>query len=439
MPAAGLRALLPILAVQFVGALGLSVVLPFLITVVLDFGGNAVAYGVIGATYAAFQLVGAPWLGRLSDRVGRRRILLVSQAGTLLAWGLFAVAFFLPLETLAEFGGGGAGAFALTLPLLVIFLARALDGLTGGNVSVATAYLADRSTAQTRKRNFGYLSAATSLGYIVGPAFAGLVAEVPLMGRANLLPIALAGLISAVALALIYFGLERDEGLGVEELRGERLRDQGSADQGSKDEGSEDMTAGGSLSLKQALRLPDVPRLLALYFLLYLGFNFFYVAFPVFATEGMAWSTLRLGVFFSVLSAVLVAVEGPLVGVLSDRVDDRRLYLVGGVVLAAGFASMTVLRDGGLYVSAALFGLGNGLMWPSFVSLLAAAAGDRYQGAVQGLGASFGSAAAIVGMLAGGVAYGALEANVFWVSAAAIGAAALGLLKAPRTAGAQER
>ena len=415
--APGLRPLLPILAVQFVGALGLSVVLPFLIAVVLDFGGDAVAYGVVSASYAAFQLVGAPWLGRLSDRVGRRRVLLLSQAGTLLAWGLFGLAFFLPPRTLAHVGGGGA--FALTLPLLVVFLARALDGLTGGNVSVATAYLADRSTPATRKRNFGYLSAATSLGYIVGPALGGLVTEVPLMGRDNLLPIALAGLISAVALALISFGLEDDR-------RGPALTRSGD-------------TAGAAagddtLSLKRALRLPDVPRLLALYFLLYLGFNFFYVAFPVYATEGMAWSTLRLGVFFSVLSAVLVAVEGPLMGYLSDRVGDRRLYLVGGVILAAGFASMTVLRDGGLYASAALFGLGNGLMWPSFVSLLSTAAGDRYQGAIQGLGSGFGSAAAIVGLLAGGVAYGVLGAGVFWISAAAIGLAALGLLRSPSRA-----
>ena len=416
MPTApGLRPLLPILAVQFVGALGLSVVLPFLIAVVLDFGGNAVAYGVVSASYAAFQLVGAPWLGRLSDRVGRRRVLLLSQAGTLLAWGLFALAFFLPQRTLAQVGLGGAGAFALTVPLLVVFLARALDGLTGGNVSVATAYLSDLSTPATRKRNFGYLSAATSLGYIVGPALAGLVTAVPLMGRDNLLPIFLAGLISAVALALIYFGLGDDTARG--------------GDAG----GEED-----ALSLKRAWRLPHVPRLLALYFVLYLGFNFFYVAFPVFATAGMAWSTLRLGVFFSVLSAVLVLVEGPLMGYLSDRIDDRRLYLVGGLILAAGFASMTVLRDDGLYVSAALFGLGNGLMRPSFMSLLATAAGDRYQGAVQGLGASFGSAAAIVGLLAGGVAYGLLGAGVFWVSAAAIGVAAVGLGGGPADRSSQD-
>ena len=403
--AGGLRQLLPILLIQFIGSLGLSIVLPFLIVVVLEYGGNAVVYGIVSATYAAFQLVGAPWLGKLSDRVGRRKILLVSQGGTLLAWLLFAVAFFLPETTLLDVRGGMLGAFALTLPLLVIVLARALDGITGGNVSVATAYLSDISTPATRKRNFGWMSAAASLGFIVGPALAGLVAEVQLFGKTNLLPVLLAAVISAVALIVIWVFLR--------DVR------KANANGTTGDQHSE-------LSLKQALRLPGVPALLGLYFVLYIGFNFFYVAFPVYATEGMAWTTLRLGVFFSVLSGVLVLVEGPLMSYLGDKFSDRALYLSGGVILAVGFATMTVLAQDWLYVSAVLFGLGNGLMWPSFISMLATAAGDEYQGAIQGLGSSFGSAAAIIGLLVGGVAYGAMGAGVFWVSATAIGVAVIG-------------
>ena len=109
--------LLPIYSVAFVGSLGFSIVLPVLVFVVARLGGNALVYGAVGATYSLFQLVGAPVLGRWSDRHGRRRILLVSQIGTLLSWLVFLVALYLPAITLAEVDTAVTGAFTLTLPL----------------------------------------------------------------------------------------------------------------------------------------------------------------------------------------------------------------------------------------------------------------------------------------------------------------------------------
>ena len=134
--------LYPILAVTFVGSLGFSIVLPFLVFLVTRLGGNAVIYGVVGATYSVFQLVGAPILGRWSDRVGRKKVLLLSQLGTLAAWGIFLFALTLPVRPLFAVDSSVLGTFTLTVPLAVLFVARALDGLTGGNVSVANAYLA---------------------------------------------------------------------------------------------------------------------------------------------------------------------------------------------------------------------------------------------------------------------------------------------------------
>ena len=86
----------PLLAVNFVGTLGFSIVTPFLVVLVTKWGGNAVVYGILAATYSFFQLFGAPVLGKMSDAIGRRRVLLLSQLGTLLSWGVFLVAFALP-------------------------------------------------------------------------------------------------------------------------------------------------------------------------------------------------------------------------------------------------------------------------------------------------------------------------------------------------------
>ena len=94
--------LTPVLMVNFIGAMGFSIVLPFLVFLVARMGGNALIYGLVGATYPVFQFIGAPILGRWSDRYGRRKILLLSQAGTLLSWLIFSIALFIPITTLAE-------------------------------------------------------------------------------------------------------------------------------------------------------------------------------------------------------------------------------------------------------------------------------------------------------------------------------------------------
>ena len=117
--------LFPILVINFIGTLGCSLVLPFLVFLVTDWGGNALVYGLTGATYSTFQLIGAPVLGRWSDRFGRRRVLLLSQTGTLVSWVIFLCAFALPRTELLRVDSEIAGQFVLTLPLLVLIGARA--------------------------------------------------------------------------------------------------------------------------------------------------------------------------------------------------------------------------------------------------------------------------------------------------------------------------
>jgi MFS family permease len=143
----------PILLVNFIGTLGYSIILPFLIVIVIKFGGNELVYGIMVASYSFFQLIGAPVLGKWSDQYGRKKVLLLSQAGTFLAWVIFVIALSIPNSTILSIEPRILGAFILTIPLLFLFLARALDGITGGNVSVANAYLADVTDEENRKSN----------------------------------------------------------------------------------------------------------------------------------------------------------------------------------------------------------------------------------------------------------------------------------------------
>ena len=137
----------------------------------MQFGGNAIVYGLLAATYPAFQLIGAPLLGRWSDKYGRKKVLLLSNAGTSIGWLLFLFALYLPAEKVFGVNSSFLGPFVITLPILVLFIARAIDGITGGNISVANAYLSDISSNENRSKNFGKMAISSNLGFIVGPAY----------------------------------------------------------------------------------------------------------------------------------------------------------------------------------------------------------------------------------------------------------------------------
>ena len=398
----------PVLLVNFTGALGYSIVLPFLVFLVARFGGDAVVYGLLAATYPAFQLLGAPVLGRWSDRWGRRRVLLLSQAGSLAGWAVFLVALFLPAAAVLR-----VGATKLTLPLAALFLARAIDGLTGGNVSVAQAYMADVSSEEDRATNFGRLAISSNLGFIVGPALAGTLGTTR---WGELPPVLAALLVSGAGAALVAFYLPESRPCppppdlavtGIHKVLGQEPRNCFEP-------------AGEALGARAVLRLPGVAWLLALYFVLFLGFNVFYTAFPLHALRGLRWTLPQTGLFFSTLSLMMVLVQGPVLSRLSRRFSAVSLVLVGNLVLGASFALLSVAEAALAYAAAALFALGNGLMWPSFLSALSRAAGPRHQGAVQGLGSAFGAAASIVGLVGGGLLYARLGGAAFLVAAGLI-------------------
>ncbi len=400
--------LFPILLVNFIGTLGYSIILPFLIILVIRFGGDELMYGIMGATYSFFQLIGAPILGNWSDRYGRKKILLLSQAGTFLAWVLFIIALLIPDTELFHMNTS-SGSFLLTMPLLILFLARALDGITGGNVSVANAYLADVTSEDDRKQNFGKMAAAANLGFIIGPAMAGVLGATVF---GELLPVTAAMLISLAAIFVIAFIMPESKPCvlsgQVDEKRINKVFGQEQKDC-YKLAGSE------KVSFKSVLRLKHIPFMLLLYFLIFLAFNFFYVAFPIHAIQGLKWSLLKLGFFFSVMGLILVLVEGPVLSKISGKYSDGILTVAGSILLAFSFFLFTNENEIIIFSGVILFYSGNCIMWPSFLSHLSKVAGQKYQGAVQGFASSAGSLASIIGLIAGGFIYGLLAVKTFLI------------------------
>lgn len=397
--------------VNFIGTLGYSIVIPFLVFLVDKFGGNEFIYGLIGSIYPAFQFFGAPILGRWSDTYGRRKILFLSQAGTLLAWVIFMVALLVPKTELAVFQESFFGAFTLTIPLLILVAARALDGITGGNISVANAYLSDISNDENRKANFGKMAMSSSLGFILGPALAGILGATQ---YEEIIPIGAALLISAIALWVIWNKLpETKTNIVKPDLRRFKLRKLFATEQNDCYETKKK----DKVSVSQVLAMPNIAFLVIIYFLTFFGFSFFYVSFPMHALKTLEWNVFELGIFFSVMSGMMILVQGPLMSKLATKVSDELLVTFGSAMLVINFLFIGSENALIAYGALVFFALGNGLMWPSFLSILSKTAGDERQGAVQGVANSAGSLASIAGLILGGWIYGLHGEWTFYAAA----------------------
>lgn len=379
--------LFAILTVNFTGSLGFSLVIPILVFLVTKFGGNGFIYGVVGASYAFCTFLAAPILGRWSDIFGRKPIILFSQIGTLVGWVVLLLSLFLPVVKLHTLSVPIVGTFTLTFPLLILFLARCIDGLTAGDIAAAQAYVADISNEEDRNKSYGLLSVASNIGFIIGPGLAGILASTFLHEK---LPVILAIVVSFLAISFVKIYLPESH---KKERQATAIR----------------------TSLLEVLDI-NIILMLLIYFILYIGFSIFYTGFPIFAVGRLHWAIGKMGLFFSYLAIAMAIVQGPILAFLSRRFSDISLAVVGTIILGINFLLLTTGNDGYILLAFTCFALGNGIMWPSVLSLLSKVAG-QHQGTVQGFASSAGSLASIIGLLLGGVLYNFFNGGAFFFSA----------------------
>ncbi len=287
------KRLLSIFLIVFISLLGFSIILPLLPYYAEAFGANSILIGLLVASYAAAQLIGAPILGRLSDRYGRRPILIVSTLGTLISLVMIGLAH----------------------NIWMLFASRMLDGLTGGNISVAQAYITDVTDAKNRARGLGLIGAAFGLGFIFGPAAGGFMSR---WGYS--LPAFVAAGMTLISLLMIIFWLS-------ESLTPERRQELQSSDRRS----------GPSINLRalaEALRRPKIGPLLHTRFFFAMAFSTFQTIFALYALQRFGLSAQSTGFVLTYVGVLSVIVQGFLIGRLTARFSETFLILASTGLMA---------------------------------------------------------------------------------------------------------
>lgn len=369
----------------FVNFMGYGMVVPLMPLFVQQQSGGAALVGALGATYAVMELFASPVIGALSDRFGRRPVLIACVTGTMLAYIMLGLA-----QSLA-----------------VIFLAVALDGITGGTLATAYAYVADVTTPENRSRGMGMVGAAFGLGVIAGPAFGGLLSQYGL---------ALPALIAAgVAGANIVFGL-----LVLPESLPRERRAATPALQ----------TFNWVGQVTNLLRMLPIRNLLIGMFLLNLAFAGLQNNFPLYSQVGFGWTPRENGVFFAFVGICAVFIQGVLYARIQPRFGERLLSQAGLVCMAVGLAAMALAPLAWmLYPAVAVVALGTGSAIPSLTGLVSQRLPTGAQGRLMGGTQAILGLAMIGGPLIGGLVFEQIAPAGPYALGAALALAALAVIR----------
>jgi len=339
----------------FIDLVGFGIVIPVLPLYAERFGASPLIVGFLLAIYSAMQAICAPLLGKLSDRIGRRPVLLFSLLGTSVGFLLMG--------------------FAHTLWLL--FVARIIDGITGGNISTASAYIADVTPPEQRSRGMGLIGAAFGLGFIFGPAIGGVLSHVSLAA-----PFLFAAALAAGNALAAYLLLP--ESLSIERRRQARQH----------------------ISILQIFKEANSWSLIAViatYFVTTVAFSLVTATYPLFTERRFGYGATQNGYIFACQGILAAIIQGGLLGWLVKLFNDKALVVVGAALLAASlFALPMSVSAMGLLIITAGMAIGHGLVAAPLNGLASKDVGAASQGRVLGVMQSAASLARIIGPVLGG-------------------------------------
>jgi predicted MFS family arabinose efflux permease len=344
--------------VVFIDLLGFGMVIPVLPLYAKTLGAPEAWVGLLSSGYSAMQFVFAPIWGRLSDRIGRRPVLLISIGMTAVAFAMYGLA--------DGFGWLLAG--------------RLFAGVATANIAIAQAYVADVTTPETRAKGMGLIGAAFGLGFVLGPAFGGVLSRWSLAA-----PSFAAAALAAGNLVAAWFIL------GEPEQRKE-------AAHGARPKGLQ--------ALLSELARPGVAALILVYFLSIAAFSAMENTYAFLATERYGLDAQKVFWLFAYIGVIVVVVQGGLIGPLTRRFGEKPLLVLGLLLQGVALASLPFASGlGGLLAATAPLALGSGLTSPTLSSLLSRSARADDQGGTLGLGQSAAAVGRVVGPEAGTFTY----------------------------------
>jgi MFS transporter, DHA1 family, tetracycline resistance protein len=375
---------MPILfLIVFIDLVGFGLVIPLLPFYAERFAASPLQMTTLFATYSLMSMVTAPLWGRLSDRVGRRPVLMASMAAAALAYLWLAFAS----------------------RLWMLFAARAFAGACAGNIAAAQAYIADVTPPERRAQGMGMIGAAFGLGFIIGPVLGGMIAGNDL-ATADL---ATPGLIAA--------GLSLAACLGVVLLLPE-----------SRSAASAPVSHGRIAAVRAAFLQPALAQLLAVFFLAILAFAGMETTFAWWGIAQFGWGPRPIGFVFFYVGLLSALMQGVLIGPLTRRWGEEWLMLSGLALISLGLLALSLTRGlMPLAVALTALALGMGAMQPSLNSLISRRAGAAEQGEVMGVAQSVGSLSRVLGPLLAGALFTGFGHNSPFLWGAVLVAGALAI------------
>ena len=366
-----------------------SIVFPLLPFLLARFAPDGRTLGLLAGSYALAQFVVTPLIGALSDRYGRRPVIAICVGGSVAGLGLFALTVSLPW------------AESSILPLLLLFIARIIDGISGGTAATASAVLADISPPDKRARTFGLIGVAFGLGFILGPFVGGQLARIAVP-----LPVWVATGFAVLNLLVVLNVLP--ETLPVESRRNlPRKRD-----------------LNPFARIGQVLTDPSVGRLCAAFFLFFLAFNGFTAILVLYFKQRFGWGPELATFAFLVVGFVATVVQGVLIGPLVKRIGEWRLTLIGLVLVIIGCLMIPGVgspeRAPAIFIAVAILALGTGLVTPSLRSLVSRRLGREGQGTALGSLQALQSLGSFLGPPIAGISYDLLGPVSPFAGAAAV-------------------
>ena len=352
--------LVVILLTVFIDLVGLGIVIPVL-PYYLDserFRASPIALGLLFTSYSVMQLIFSPILGRWSDKHGRRPVLFLSLLGT----------------------GVGFMILGAAQTLTMLFVGRIIAGITGGNISTAQAYIADVTTPENRAKGMGLFGAAFGLGFIFGPAIAGVLSPIDIS-----LPFYFAGALSFANAVLLYFTLPETV------TPGHPARS----------------TRRGWAHFAHSLRQRRLALVVGIYFLFVVAFSIMTTVFALFTMYRFGYDAAHNGYLFAYIGLLAVIVQGGLIGRLVRRYGELPLVIVGALLLGINLIVLPYvgpLAGGlmGLLAVMTCFSIGNSFATPTLTSLASKSVGEAEQGGVMGVTQSAASLARAIGPAVGG-------------------------------------